>query len=165
MRTLFSAILVLILSTFVWAQTGRQAENFTSVTMEGKTIELAALRGKIVLLTFWSSRCAICQNEIPRLNQLAEGYTGSEVVFLAATMEDKNIVDSYIQDHPFNFNILPDSFGLVLKYADRDSQGRLNMGFPAYYLIDRSGYIKYRDSGWDKAKPIGSAINKLLSSR
>jgi peroxiredoxin len=147
------------------AQKERQAEKFTATSMAGKKVELASLKGKIVLLTFWSSRCPICQSEIPNLNRLAVDYANKDVVFLAATMERENIVESFVTNNPFNFTILPNSFDLVLKYADRDAQGRLSMGFPAYYLIDRSGYIQYRDSGWDKVKPIDSAIKKLLSSR
>lgn len=133
--------------------------------MAGKSVELASLKGKLVLLTFWSTRCAICQSEIPNLNRLAADYAKDDIVFLAATMEGENIVESFVQNNPFNFTILPDSFGLLLKYADRDAQGRIRMGFPAYYLIDRSGYIKYRDSGWDKVKPLDTAIKKLVSNR
>ncbi len=163
MQFLLSAILIFTFSVSVWAQNGRRAENFTAVTMQGKTVKLAALKGKVVLLTFWSSRCPICVTEIPKLNRLAAAYSKSDVVFLAATMENENIVESFLKDNPFDFQILPNSFGLLLKYADRDREGRLNIGFPAYYLIDRSGYIQYRDSGWDKAKPLATAINRALS--
>ena len=134
--------------------------------MSGKTVELTSLKGKVVVLTFWSTRCAICQNEIPNLNRLAAGHANNkDIVFLAATTEGENIVKSFVRHNQFNFTILPDSFGLLLKYADRDAQGRLSMGFPAYYVIDRSGYIRYRDSGWDKVLPLDSAIKKLVSNR
>lgn len=132
--------------------------------MAGKQVNLADLRGKVVLLTFWSSRCAICQSEIPNLNRLATAYSHSDVVFLAATAENENTVGSFIRNNPFNFDILPDSFGLLLKYADRDRLGNVNMGYPAYYLIDQSGAVKYRASGWDKVRMLDSAINRLLSS-
>ena len=133
--------------------------------MAGNTVELGALKGKVVVLTFWSTRCPICQNEIPNLNRLVAEHANKDIVFLAATMEGGNIVQSFVRHNPFNFTILPDSFGLLLKYADRDEQGRLSMGFPAYYLIDRSGNIRYRDSGWDKVSPLDTAIKKLLPNR
>ncbi len=164
-RVLVISIFVFSFSAAALAQAGRKAENFTAVTMDGEKIELASLKNKVVLLVFWSSRCAICQSEIPKLNGLAAGYSNSNIVFLAATMENENIVDTYLRNHPFNFQILPNSFGLLLKYADRDKEGRVNIGFPAYYLIDRSGYVQYKDSGWDKAKPLTAAINRSLSNR
>ena len=166
MRALSILILILALTVSIFAQKPRLAEKFTATSITGKTVELASLKGKIVLLTFWSTRCPICQSEIPNLNRLAADYANNkDIVFLAATTESENIVESFVRDNPFNFTILPNSFGLVLKYADRDSQGRLSMGFPAYYLIDRSGYIQYQDSGWDKVKPLDSAIKNLGSNR
>ena len=36
-----------------------------------------------------------------------------------------------------------------------DRQGNLDMGFPAYYLIDRNGRVTMRGSGWDKTGMIG----------
>ena len=164
-RALAVSIFVLSFSAAVWSQTGRKAENFTAVTMKGETVELASLKGKIVLLTFWSSSCAICQSEIPKLNELAANYSNRHIVFLAATMENENIVDSYLKNHSFDFQILPNSFGLLLKYADRDKEGRVNIWFPAYFLIDRKGLIQYKDSGWDKTKPLAAAINKALANR
>ncbi len=164
-RVFVVSIFVLSFSIGAWAQAGRKAENFTAVTMDGETVELASLKGKVVLLVFWSSRCSICQAEIPQLNELAAGYSRKNIVFLAATMENEGIVENYLRRNRFDFQVLPNSFGLLLKYADRDKEGRVNIGFPAYYLIDRSGYIQYKDSGWDKTTPLVAAINKALSNR
>ena len=166
MRYLSIFIFVLALAVSTFAQQGQPAEKFTAVSTSGKTIELSALKGKIVLLTFWSTQCPICQNEIPNLNLLAAKYArNKDVVFLAATTENENIVESFIKHNPFSFMILPDSFGLLLKYADRDARGRLSMGFPSYFLIDRSGYIQYRDSGWDKVRSLDTEIRQLVSVR
>ncbi|MBK8465748.1 MAG: TlpA family protein disulfide reductase [Chloracidobacterium sp.] len=164
-RIFVLSIFALSFSVAVSAQVGRKAENFTAVTMDGKTVELASLKGKVVLLVFWSSRCSICQAEIPQLNEIAAGYRKKNIVFLAATMESESIAENFLRRNRFDFQILPDSFGLLLKYADRDREGRVNIGFPAYYLIDRSGYIQFKDSGWDKTKPLADAIDKTLSNR
>lgn len=164
-RALVVSIFVLVLSTAAWSQIGRKAENFSAVTMEGKAVDLSALRGKVVLLTFWSTRCPICQSEIPKLNRLASKYAGNQVVFLAASTEGNDILGSYLRDHPFRFRILPNSFGLMLKYAKPDREGRVNIAYPAYYVIDRTGRIEYHDYGWDKTKPIADAIDKALASR
>ncbi len=164
MRYLLIVILVFSFATALAAQ-NRFAETFTSVDLKGKTVDLNALKGKVVLLTFWSTRCAICHSEIPKLNRIAEGYTNSDVVFLAATMENEEKVHTYLKRNPFNFDILPNSFGLVLKYARKDSKGNVAMGFPAYFLIDQSGKIEYQSSGWDQAKPLDAAISKLRTKR
>lgn len=145
------------------AQTSVKAQNFTAATMDGKTVELAKLKGKVVVLVFWSSRCGICHSEIPKLNEIAENHAG-RVTFLAATMENETSVKAYLRRQRFDFQILPDSFGLLLKYADRDGDF-VNISFPAYFLIDRAGYIRYKGSGWDGTAALATAIDKTLASR
>jgi peroxiredoxin len=117
----------------------------------------------VVVLTFWSTRCQICHEEIPKLNRVADRYRGRDVVFLGVTMDNQVKIEPYLRKTPFNFSILPNSFDILLKYADRDGQGNINIGFPSYYVIDRRGLIQMRASGWDKSSNLDSEIAELLS--
>lgn len=143
---------------------GEVAPSFSGQALDGTLYDLDRLRGKIVLLTFWSTRCPICHSEIPNLNRVAESYRGKDVVFLAVTMENEDKVNPYIKRNPFYFNIIPNSFGVMLKYADKDRAGNINMGFPAHFLISRKGTIALRTEGWDKAAILDTQISRLLSS-
>lgn len=142
---------------------GNDAPDFTADSMTGSQFNLAQHKGKVVVLTFWSTTCQICHVEIPKMNRVVENYRGKDVVFVALTLESNAKVQSYIKNYPFNVNILTNGFGVVLKYADMDKSGRLNMGFPAYYLIDQNGKINLRSSGWDKTADLDAKIFKLLS--
>ncbi|HQU81635.1 MAG TPA: TlpA disulfide reductase family protein [Pyrinomonadaceae bacterium] len=165
MRFIGIILLTLVCSFAAFAQNGKPlAQDFSAVTMNGDEIELGSLKGKVVLLTFWSTRCQICHAEIPKLNRLAAQYKGKNVVFLAPTMEAEAKVEAYTKNNPFDFEILPNSFGLVLKYADKDGSGNVNMGFPAYFLINQRGEIEQKAMGWDKINSITSQIDKLLNS-
>ena len=143
---------------------GELAPVFSGQSLDGKTYDLDQLQGKVVVVTFWSTRCAICHSEIPNLNRVADRYRDKGVVFLAVTMDNQAKVDPYIKRNPFNFNILPDSFGVFLKYADKDRSGNINMGFPAHFLITQKGTIAMRADGWDKSANLDSQIARLLSS-
>ena len=143
---------------------GESAPEFSGQSLDGRMYDLEQLHGKVVVLTFWSTRCQICHSEIPNLNRVADRYRDKDVVFLAVTMDNEAKIDSYIKRNPFNFNILPNSFGVMLKYADKDRSGNINMGFPAHFLINRKGLIALRTDGWDKAANLDSQISKLLSS-
>lgn len=143
---------------------GEVAPGFSSQALDGNVYDLDQLHGKVVVLTFWSTRCAICHSEIPNLNRVAEKYRGKDVVFLAVTMDNEAKVDPYLKRNPFNFNILPNSFGVMLKYADKDRAGNINMGFPAHFLISRKGVIAMRTDGWDKAANLDSQISRLLTA-
>jgi len=145
-------------------QVGNTAPQFAAQGIDGSTYTLDQLHGKVVVMTFWSSRCPICHEEIPKLNRIAERYRGQDVVFLGLTMENEARVQPYLQRNPFNVTIVPNSFGVVLKYADMDGRGNINMGFPAYFVLDRAGGIQLKASGWDKTSNIDSKIANLLTN-
>lgn len=162
-RIFYSFVLLLCLSLFAFGQK-KMAENFSAMDMSGKTVELDSLKGKVVLITFWSTKCLICHNEIPKLNQMAANYRDKDVVFLGLTTDNPTRVESYLQTKPFNFNIIPSSFGTLLKYADRDNSGNIAMGYPAYFLVNQSGEIEMKANGWDKTTKIDAQINRLLAN-
>ncbi len=165
MKFIASIILLLAFSVIGFGQqnVGTTAQNFTETTINGENIELEQLKGKIVVMTFWSTRCQICSVEIPKLNKLVKKYDGREVVFLGLAWQDKVKLEKYMRKKPFDFKIIPQSFGVLLKYADRDSKGRLNMGFPSHFVVDQNGQVVYKASGFKKAEKIDSLLGKLLS--
>src|SRR5829696_6020868 len=168
MRFLSIVLLSLTLAASAFAQQsltiGAAAPDFSAEGIDGKTYNLSQLQGKVVLVTFWSTRCAICHSEIPKLNQVVERYRGKDVVFLAVTMDNQAKVNPYIQKTPFNFNILPNSFGIFLKYADRDASGGTNTGFPGHLLSARPGASKRRTDAWDKEAKSETRIPRVLAS-
>lgn len=168
MKNLFALFLVLAFSVCAFSQQSNakpSAETFKATALDGITFDLAELKGKVVVLTFWSTRCAICHGEIPKLNQLVKTYKDEDVVFLALTMENEATVTSYLKKTPFNFNILPNSFGVVLKYADKGRNGEINMGFPAHFLVNQKGEIELKISGYDKTAMLDARINQLLPAK
>lgn len=167
MRTIIALTLTLVLAASVAAQQqlrpGAPAPDFAAQSLGGTQYSLSQLHGKVVVLTFWSTRCQICHAEIPKLNQVAARYKAKDVVFLALTMENQVKIEPYLKKNPFTFDIVPNSFGVILKYADMDKSGNINMGFPAHFVIDRGGAIRHRTDGWDKAANLDATIARLLS--
>lgn len=167
MRLLSSILLIIAFAAIAGAQqnlqVGQAAPEFSAQTIEGQTVNLKDLQGKVVVLTFWSTKCAICHAEIPKLNQIVERYKGQEVAFLALTMENEAKVNPYLRKTPFNYTILTNGFGVVLKYANMTKDGGINMGFPSYFLINKQGAISLRAEGWDKSANLDNQISRLLS--
>ena len=139
------------------------AGNFTATSIDGNPVELESLKGKIVVLTFWSTRCAICHSEIPKLNRLTEQFRGKDVVFLGLTMDNDAKATAYLQKNPFKFNILTNSFGVFYQYAEKDTKGNINMGFPTHFLVNQNGEIEFKTSGFDKTEQLNSGISRLLN--
>ena len=86
-----------------------------------------------------------------------------KVIFLAPTMENENIVNAFVRRNPAKFDILPNSFGLLLQYADRTRDGSIDMGFPSFFVIDQQGLVQYRGSGYGRVEPLAQAIDKLVA--
>jgi peroxiredoxin len=168
MRILITFFLLIFLTMAVAAQQslkeGNAAPQFSAPALNGQIYDLNQLHGKVVVITFWSTKCEICHSEIPKMNQLVDRYKGREIVFLGLTMENEDKVSNYLRSTRFDFTILPNSFGTVLQYADRDKAGNINMGFPAYFLVDQTGEIQLKTSGWDKTPALDSKISNLLGT-
>jgi peroxiredoxin len=144
---------------------GSVAPVFAGTSLDGTTYDLNELRGNVVVITFWSTKCLICQQELPKLNTVTDRYNSSKVVFLALTMEDEDKIARFLQRNPFKFQIMPNSFGVVLQYADRDKNGHLDMGFPSFFVIDQEGLVQYRSSGYDKTPELVSHVSQLLDAK
>lgn len=167
MRSVLIAILTLLFAGAAFGQQnlqiGQSAPEFAAQTLEGQPVNLKDLHGKVVVITFWSTRCAICHAEFPKLNQIVERYKSQDVVFLAVTMENEAKVNPYIQRNRVSSTIVTNGFGVVLKYANMTKDGAINMGFPSYFLIDKQGTITHRAEGWDKSQNLDSQISRLLA--
>jgi peroxiredoxin len=166
MKYLASIFLLLTFSIFAFGQqnAGVAAHNFSAITIGGDNVELNQLKGKVAVLTFWSTRCEICIAEMPKLNKLVDKYDSNKVEFIGLTMNNEMMVQNFLKKKTFKFTIIPNSLGVVLKYADRDSKGRLLMGYPAYYIVNQKGDVVLKASGFDKVSKIDQTINQLLKS-
>jgi len=142
---------------------GSQAPAFSGTLLDGRSVSLTELLGKVIVMTFWTTRCVICRHEMPQLDRVIGQHNPRDVVFLGLTTENEQQVVGYIKRNPFKFQVLPDSFGTLLKYADRDRSGNINIGYPAYFVLDREGRVQHRSSGYDEIAPLNSAISRLVS--
>jgi peroxiredoxin len=166
-RLLTISFLILAASVSLFAQQslspGQPAPDFSVSSLDGKPFTLSSLQGKVVVLTFWSTRCEICRSEIPKLNRLVEQYRGKDVVFLALTMENGARVEPFLRRNTFNYTIVPDGLGVILKYANISPDGTINMGYPSYFLINQKGIIELKAEGWDKTETLTAQISRLLT--
>ena len=165
MRILPVLLLIFTFAIFGFGQKRTAAENFSAADMDGKTVELSSLKGKVVVITFWTTRCPICQSELPKLNRLTQQFKGENVVFLGLTTDNETKVENYVKRNPFNFDIIPNSFGILLKYAEKDRNGNISMGYPAHFVINKQGEVEMKTEGFDKTEKLNSEINRLLGAQ
>lgn len=126
--------------------------------IDGRVVELASLRGNVVLVDFWATSCAICIAELPYVASLAKELAprGFEVIAVAMPYDRPDHVLHYVERS-----------GLDLKFA-LDIQGELVTrlgpvnGTPTLLLIDRNGNIALRLEGPQQPDALRQAISQLL---
>jgi glutathione peroxidase-family protein len=126
-------------------------------TVEGKPFQLQSLRGKVVLVMFWSTDCAVCRDKMGELRQNYQGWAGKpfEMVLVATDrrMKDVNDYEAIIS------RTVPLQQRFVQLWAGepgyQDSFGKPSM-LPASFLLDKNGKVVERYQGripaeaWDK---------------
>ena len=118
---------------------GRPAAPFALTSFEGTSIDLAALRGKVVVLNFWASWCyPSCYEEAPVLERGWRAYRDRGVVVLGVDIQDKDEAGlKFIRDFSLTFPNAPDRAGKVsVDYGV--------YGVPETFFIDRGGAIRVK---------------------
>ncbi len=138
-----------------------RAPDFSLRDLQGKMVNLADLRGKVVLLNFWATWCPNCRMEGPSFNLLYDRYRSQEfVLYRVDTKESRETVLKYLEKESVQVPVLLDEKGKV---------GRLFgvWAHPTTYLIDRQGNVRYRSMGavdWAHPEPV-RVIDRLLQEK
>ncbi|OHC62125.1 MAG: hypothetical protein A2040_00635 [Rhodocyclales bacterium GWA2_65_19] len=107
--------------------------------MDGKIIDLARYRGKLVLVNFWATWCPPCRTEFPSLGRVRKLFKSTEFEVIAVNVgEDMETV--------FSFAATP-AFPVLF---DRDALAMARwqiMGLPTTLVVDRQGRLALRAVG------------------
>lgn len=133
------------------------APHIEGKTVEGKPFGLPSLKGKVVLVLYWSTGCAVCRDKMPELRTNYEGWAGKPFELVAVN------TDARMRDMLDYENIIARTVPIRQRFVQLwagDSSYRDNLGkhaqLPAAYLIDKSGKIVERYVGrippeaWDR---------------
>jgi len=64
---------------------------------EGTKVDWAYLRGKVVVLEFWSTKCAPCIQWLPHLNKIEKKFHDKPIVFISITDDDEKTVKRFLK--------------------------------------------------------------------
>lgn len=124
-----------------------KAPDFTLRDINGKTVSLKDLRGKVVFVDFWASWCGPCKKEFPELNRFLENHKNQDLVGVAINVDKKRShVDDFLSQMPFLSTKL-----FILLDTDTSVISAYRAGaMPTSFIIDRSGVIRFVHFGFNE---------------
>lgn len=144
----------------------RLAPEFSKISGYVNTgpIKLSDLKGKIVLVDFWTYSCINCIRTIPYLNAWYEKYADKGLVIVGIHTPEFNFEKSYD-----NVKAAVEKFGIkypVLQDNDKGTwEAYQNLYWPHKYLIDEEGYTRYDHIGEGGYADTEKVIQSLLTER
>jgi len=121
----------------------RMAPNFRATTLDGKTITLESLSGKVVLIDFWATWCGPCREALPHIKKIASGFRGQPLVVLSISLDkDDEKWKDFVGKNEMTW----------LQYRDGGFEGSVAKQFgvkaiPATFTIDADGVLEDQHVG------------------
>jgi thiol-disulfide isomerase/thioredoxin len=146
--------LLLATSTFAGDDDGKPAPGFHAKTTSGETFNNDSVKGKVVLLEFWTTWCQYCHDEEPLVEEVNKEFADKGLIVLAIDVaESKKTVKKYLEQHPRSCRVvLTEDTNLAAMY-------QANV-YPIYVVIDRNGDI----SGEQRGAAGERALRRLLAT-
>ncbi len=142
--------LILTTSPLFAATLQTSAPSFSLKNFQQEKHSLSDYRGKVVLINFWASWCAPCQQELPELNWLATGYAPKDLRVLAINVDqDTNQARQALEKLGLRNNhmdVLLDPTSKVVSKYDINTM-------PTSVILDRKGKIRFIHEGFRPTDP------------
>jgi thiol-disulfide isomerase/thioredoxin len=122
----------------------------------GAEIDLAALKGKVVLLDFWATWCAPCNRELPIIEKLQREFRDQGLVAMGVTVgEDRTTLENFVRAATLTYSNVSVEDGAAI-VADLSLTA-----FPTIVLIDREGKIASYEVGARGEAALREDLKKL----
>jgi thiol-disulfide isomerase/thioredoxin len=141
------------------------APNFAGINkwLNSQPLDLAALRGKVVLVNFWTYGCINCVRTLPHVTRMHATYKGKGLVVVGVHTPEfpwerpLGNVETAMKRHGIQYPVAQDN-----DHATWNAYR--NQYWPAQYIIDKSGRVAFQHFGEGNHAAIEQTIRRLLES-
>jgi thiol-disulfide isomerase/thioredoxin/Tfp pilus assembly protein PilF len=136
----------------------KPAPLFSLKSLEGKTVNLADLKGKVVVVDFWATWCGPCKASFPTLQKVYDKYKDNpNVVILAVNTwenesgaEREKTVKDFIKENKYTFPVLFDIDERAKAFVTQFGVE----GIPTKFILDKEGNIQFKTVGFGGEKEM-----------
>jgi thiol-disulfide isomerase/thioredoxin len=140
----------------------KPAPRARGTTLDGTPFDLAALRGKVVVVNFWASWCAPCRSEAPTMQKVYDETKASGVQFVGVDIKDgKDNAQAFLRTYKITYPSLYDQAGqIALAFRDIPPNA-----VPSTLIIDRKGQIAARAIGSVAYTSLRDIVTRLAAEK
>lgn len=160
MKSYLTALFVIIFASTAFAMSGAPAsstpDNFTLNDLSGKSVSLDSFKGKkTVLVTFFTTWCPSCQDEMPQLEAISKKNASRDLQVIGVGIrETVESLTEFKKEHGVTFPIVMDEKGRVatsfgVKYI------------PNMFIFDKSGKQVFH-ANYMRADELQKVLDKIL---
>jgi thiol-disulfide isomerase/thioredoxin len=139
--------------------TGGATPPFELSALDGRKIELKALRGRVVLINYWATWCEPCRDEMPAIDRLRDKMKGKPFEVLAVNFgESEERVSAFVSKLNLSMPILLDP------YKNSVEAWKVR-GLPMTFLVDVRGRVRYWSFGerdWSEGEGL-ELVEKMVA--
>jgi thiol-disulfide isomerase/thioredoxin len=126
-------------------------------------LDITALRGRVVMVNFWTYGCVNCVNTLPHVTALYAKYRDRGLVVVGIHTPEfpfeksASNVQTAIKRHGITYPVAQDN-------ESRTWNAYRNRYWPAQYIVDQRGQIVYQHDGEGQYEQMDEIVRKLLSA-
>jgi len=159
-RTLIAAAMLLSSSLALAADA---ATDFTLRDIDGNQVTLSALKGNVVVMSFWATWCGPCKEEMPHLQKMLDERKDDGLRILSISTDDARSaskVKPFIKKNGYGFTVLLDKDSSVIGTYNPSKT------LPYTVVVDREGNVAMVHSGYNPGdeKELKRVVDELLGS-
>jgi thiol-disulfide isomerase/thioredoxin len=134
-----------------------EAPAISLTDIEGKKLELAEYKGKVVVLDFWATWCGPCRIEIPGLIEMQDKYANQGFSVIGISFDDEaDPVVQFYKEFKMNYPVAVGNQRIGELYGGV-------FGLPTTFLIGRDGRIYAKHTGATDVSVIEDEVRQLLA--
>ncbi len=148
------ALLGVVIIGLVWFMLGREgsaslpavgelnrpAPDLALPTLDGGSVRLADLRGKVVLVNFWGTWCEPCKEETPALQAAYQRLQSEGLVIVGVNLRRQETSDEAVREFVQQYGV---TYPIALDVDGEAARLFQISPIPVSYFIDPAGTIRY----------------------